>query len=100
MIVVAGTVAIKPESREEAARVALKMVAATKQEEGCLCYDFWSDLADPNLFHVFEEWESDAALEAHFATSHMAEFIEALPSVVAGPANIRRYEVNAVSQLM
>ena len=100
MVVVAGTVNINPITREEAARVALKMVAATKQEAGCLAYDFWSDLADPNRFHVFEEWETQEALEEHFQTPHMAEFMEALPALVAGPPNIMRYEVGAVSQLI
>jgi quinol monooxygenase YgiN len=100
MIVVAGTVSINPAYREEAARVALKMVAATKQERGCLAYDFWADLADPNRFHVFEEWETQEALEAHFQTPHMAEFMEALPTLVAGAPNIMRYEVGSVSQLI
>jgi quinol monooxygenase YgiN len=100
MIVVAGTVAINPASREEAARVALKMVAATQQESGCLAYDFWCDLADPNRFHVFEEWETQEALEAHFQTSHMAEFMQALPTLVASAPNIMRYEVDSVSQLI
>ena len=100
MIVVSGTVAVKPEQREEAARVALKMVAATKQEAGCAAYDFWSDLNDPNRFHVFEEWETQEALEAHFQTSHMAEFMEALPALITGPPDIKRYEVGSVAQLL
>ena len=100
MIIVAGTVAIKPENRDEAANVALKMVAATKVEVGCIAYDFWSDLGDPNRFHVYEEWETQDALEAHFKTSHMAEFMEALPSLIAGSPDIKRYEVSSVAQLL
>ena len=100
MIVVAGTVAIKPEGRDAAVQAALKVVAATKLEPGCQTYDFWSDLADPNLFHVFEEWDSKAALDAHFETAHMAEFLEALPAFVAGPADIKLYEIGSVSKLM
>src|SRR4051812_25477214 len=100
MIVVAGTVAINPERRDEAVSVALKIVAATRPEAGCQSYDFWSDLADPNRFHVFEEWETPEALEAHFQTSHMAEFMQALPPLLAAPPDIKRYEVNAVAQLL
>ncbi len=100
MIVVAGTVAINPERREEAVQVALKMVAATKLEAGCRSYDFWADLGNPNRFHVFEEWETPEALETHFDTPHMAEFLEALPPLIASPPDIKRYEVNSVAQLL
>ncbi len=100
MIVVAGTMAVQPARRDEAAHVALKMVAATRAEAGCLTYDFWLDLADPNRFHVFEEWETPESLEAHFQTSHMAEFLEALPALIAGPPDIKRYEVASVAQLL
>ena len=100
MIIVAGTVAIKPGNRDQAASVALKMVAATKPEAGCIAYDFWSDLGDPDRFHVYEEWESQDALEDHFKTSHMAEFMEALPALSAGPPDIKRYEISSVAQLL
>ena len=100
MIIVAGTVAIKPENRDAAVNVALKMVVATKVESGCIAYDFWSDLGDPSRFHVYEEWETQDALEAHFQTSHMAEFMAALPALIAGPPDIKRYEVSSVAQLL
>ena len=100
MILVAGYVMMKPEQREKAAQVALKMAAATKREAGCIAYDFYADLADANRFHVYEEWESDEALQAHFQTPHMAEFQQALPDLIASPPNITRYEVSSSSRLM
>ena len=100
MIVVAGTVVVKQGYREAAEQIALKLVEATKKEQGCLTYDFWTDLSDPYRFHVFEEWESDEALEAHFQTAHMAAFLDALPGVTEGPPEVKRYEVTAVSQLL
>lgn len=100
MIIVAGYVFIKPEQREKAAQVALKMTAATKPEAGCIAYDFYSDLADGNRFHVYEEWESDEALQAHFKTPHMAEFMAALPGLIAAPPVINRYESAASSRLI
>ena len=66
MIVIAGTIPIKPERREEAKQLALQMAAATHAEAGCLTYQFYADLADPNTFFIFEEWESEEALQRHF----------------------------------
>lgn len=94
MIVIAGSVAIRPEQRAEATRAALAMARATCAEPGCITYRFAADLADPDTFLVFEEWESDEALARHFQSEHMRVFREQLPKLVAGPARIARYTVS------
>ncbi len=99
MIVVAGTFQIKPEKREEAAKFLLHVVAETKKEAGCIVYDFYADLADANLFHVFEEWESIAHLEAHFKTPHLSELGKLMPDFLAGEANVKKYEVSSIAKL-
>jgi len=99
MIVIAGTVPIKPEARAEAIAVAGTMVAATRREPGCRAYRFSTDLDDPNLVCIFEEWESAEALAAHFASPHMRVFREQLPRLVAGAANLRRYEVASAAAM-
>lgn len=60
---------------------------------------FYTSVADENIVRVFEEWESDDALKAHFATPHMAEFLQKLPQIVAGPADVKRYEIASVASL-
>jgi len=99
MIVIAGSVRIKPNARDAAVRAALAMAEATQREEGCLAYRFSADLADPHLIYIHEEWESAAALERHFATPHMATFRASLPEVVAGPVSIMRYETTAATKM-
>lgn len=100
MLVVAGRVPVRADRRADAVAAALKMAAATQAEPGCRSYRFYCDLADPNTFFIFEEWEDEAALAAHFQTPHMAEFNAAIPTMVAGPPSIDRYEVSGVSKLM
>lgn len=99
MIVIAGTIPINPEHREAAIQAALNMAEATKQEAGCIAYQFYADLADPNTFLIFEEWESEAALQAHFQAPHMVEFQKQIPQYVAGPLNLKRYEVSEAKSL-
>jgi quinol monooxygenase YgiN len=99
MIVVAGTIRIRPERREEAVRAALAMAEATRREAGCVSYAFWADLVDPAAFFVFEEWESDAALAAHFQTPHMARFQEQSAALLAGPLAIQRYVVESATAM-
>jgi quinol monooxygenase YgiN len=81
MIIVAGEVVLE-EGQLDAARDALeKMVRATRAEPGCLAYGFATDVLDPSILRIFERWESEEALAAHFAAPHMATFLQALAAV-------------------
>jgi quinol monooxygenase YgiN len=100
MIVIAGKIQVKPERREEARRAALEMVEATRREAGCISYAFYADLVDPGTFFIFEEWESDAALGAHFQSEHMARFQRQAAALVAAPPSINRYTVESATKMM
>lgn len=97
MIVIAGKIQVKPERRDEARKAALDMVEATRRESGCLSYAFYADLVEPATFFLFEEWESDAALGAHFQTEHMARFQQQIPALLAAPPTIKRYVVESAT---
>jgi quinol monooxygenase YgiN len=97
MIVIAGSVTVRAERRDEAVQIALRMAAASRAEAGCVEYRFYADLADPNTFFLFEHWENEAALARHFQTPHMAEFQEQLPGLLVGASKVRRYVVSDVT---
>jgi quinol monooxygenase YgiN len=99
VIVIAGSVRIRPEARERAVAAALAMAAATRQEAGCRAYRFSADLADPTCFYVHEEWETAEALAAHFQTPHMAAFRAVLPDLLAAPPALLRFEVTAATTM-
>ncbi len=100
MLIVSGRIPVRPDRRDDAVAAALKMATATQAEAGCRSYRFYSDIADPNTFFIYEEWEDEAALTAHFQTAHMAEFNSVIPGMVAGPPSINRFDVSAVVKLM
>ena len=78
MLIVTGIITI-PEGALETARPAIAtMVAETLKEPGCITYGFWVDPEDAKRLRVYEEWQNRDALEAHFATPHMATFREIL----------------------
>ena len=97
MIIVSGSVRIRPEARDEAVQAARTMMEATRAEAGCRAYRFSLDMVEPTLVYIYEEWESAAALERHFATPHMAAFQQTLPSLLAGPVSIDRYEATVAT---
>jgi len=46
VIVIAGTVPVRPDRRAEAVRVAVAMAEATRAEPGCVTYHFAADLGE------------------------------------------------------
>jgi quinol monooxygenase YgiN len=97
MVIVAARARVKPEARDAAIAAARDMRDASRAEPGCHEYNFWFAFDDDHELLVFERWESQEALDAHFATPHLAQFAQAIPTFVDGAPEITRYEVDAES---
>ena len=93
MIIVHGTFSIRSEVRDDAISLMREMVMASRSEYGCVGYEFYVGLTDPNTLLLFQEWESVEALQGHYETDHMEDFLKALPEVLDGEITTRRYEV-------
>ncbi|MCB1691574.1 MAG: antibiotic biosynthesis monooxygenase [Pseudomonadales bacterium] len=98
MIIVHGTFPIKPALRDEALALMQRMAVASRAESGCISYEFYVGLSDPNSLLLFQEWESVEALQGHFDTEHMEEFLKVLPDVLDGEVSTRRYEVRSAGE--
>lgn len=98
MIIVQGNIPLKSEARDRAIELARKMVMATRSEEGCISYDFYIGLSDPDSLMVFQEWESMDALMEHLQTSHMEDFLKGLPEVVSGEITTKRFAVHRLEE--
>lgn len=96
MIIVHGTIPIRPDCREQALNLARRMADATREELGCISYDFYIGLSNPNTLMLFQEWENMESLMGHFQTEHMDEFLKQLPDVVSGEITTKRYAVQSV----
>ena len=99
MLVIAGTLHIDPEKRDSAIAAAVEMMDATRREAGCAAYTFSADVQDPGAFHLFEQWESQAALDAHFASPHMAKFQGLVGGFGVRGMKVQRYEIASVGPL-
>ena len=69
------------------------------KEEGCISYVFSRDLTEEGAFRIFEEWQSQEALDLHFASPHMAKFQQALGGIGIKEMAVKRYEVSSVGPL-
>jgi quinol monooxygenase YgiN len=89
MIVVVGRVQTDVDKRAELVRIGQALAAASRLEPGCISYRVYRDTENENDFVFVEEWESDAALQQHFATSHVAEFLRAIPATIVAPPDVK-----------
>ncbi len=70
-------------------RAALQdLVAATRAEEGCSAYDLYESGAAPGTFITVERWRSQADLDAHLASEHVAAAFAAAGPLLAGEVAI------------
>jgi quinol monooxygenase YgiN len=99
MIIVHGTFPVKEEVRDDALELMRRMAIASRAEVGCVSYEFYIGLSDPNTLLLFQEWESVEALQGHFDTDHMEEFLKVLPEVLDGEVSTRRYEVRSSDEI-
>jgi len=83
----------RPEAAGEVRAVLSGLVAPTRAEAGCLGYELLQNTSDPTDFTFVEEWEDDAALDAHLATEHISAALSRLPGLLAREPDIRRYRV-------
>ena len=82
------------------AEAAKAVVAATRKEAGCQWYGIAVDVADPSVVWVSEQWASQADLDAHLKTAHVAAFLEACAAFEILDMEARRYEVSSVGDLV
>jgi quinol monooxygenase YgiN len=72
---------------------------ASRAEAGCINYRLYEDTETANDFVFIEEWESEAALQAHFTTAHVAELMRTLPETVVAPPEVSFHTVERTRDL-
>jgi quinol monooxygenase YgiN len=59
------------------------LIAPTRKEEGCLRYDLYRSLDDPNLFLLHEVWATREHHQAHRQTPHFLRWDARKDSLLA-----------------
>lgn len=99
MIVLDVKFHLKDGCRDEAVEAMKTVAAATLQENGCTEYRFALPMKEGDPIVLFEEWESQDALNAHFETEHLGNFRAKMQEVLSEPPIIRRYVVTEAGSL-
>lgn len=99
MIVVVARVRTDPEKRDALIRVGQAVAEASRRESGCIAYRLYEDTEQENEFVMIEEWESNDALQRHFATSHVRDFMKAMRATIVAPPDIKFHTIASTMDL-
>ena len=70
-----------------------RLLAPTRAEAGCINYDLHQSQSDPALFVFYENWASQAALDAHSQTPHLQALLKLVPDLVDGRPDITKWTI-------
>ncbi len=83
MIYVIATLRAHPQKLSKLLEAAHDVVAATRNEDGCIFYDLHQSITDPDQLVFVERWSSREALARHFEAPHMTPWRAAAADCVA-----------------
>ena len=96
MIIIIGSVSIQPDKRELFLAETNKAVRASRAEDGVSRYELVESVEKPNTFLLIEEYADEAVLASHAESQHMQALGAVLGQVLAGPPDVRQYNVSSV----
>lgn len=85
-----ATLTARPETREERFRLLVDQVEPTRAENGCIDYILHVDAMDPHVFVFYENWKSQADLDAHMEMQHLKPMLSQIDRLLASPIDIWR----------
>ena len=74
MICVAVTYVIKPGHEDDAVALFGTLTTHTRTEPGCRMYLAHRSLSEPRRFFLYEQYDDQAALDAHRAAAHFEKY--------------------------
>jgi len=81
------------EGEEAAVEEALREVmAASRQEAGCLDFHIFRSIRDRRLFFIHSKWKSDEAFAEHGKLAHTLRFLGRVDALVDQPRETARTE--------
>lgn len=81
-VTIVAKILVKDEKRDFVRNELLKLIDATRAEEGCINYDLHQDNENPNLFMFYENWESRDLWQQHMQNEHLAEYLKVTDGAV------------------
>ncbi len=93
-VIINGTVQFSPEDAEAAVQEAARLMADTRDQQGCNHYVWSIDPARPGTVYVYENWDSPAELNAHLAGPFYSSMLQLLGKYEMLGTDILKYRID------
>jgi len=91
MIHVMASIVVKPEHAAAAKGLLVELAATSRGEAGCLGYELFQRPDAPNVFQTVEQWQSQADVDGHMKTPHVAAAIGVAGPMLASPLAVHGF---------
>ena len=85
----------KPGSEAQLGERLLQLVEPSRTEAGCINYDVHQSDDDPAHWVVYENWRSEADLDAHLKTPYLVQFAQACTALLREPMVLRKMSMRS-----
>ena len=93
-ILIAGTIDIPDDMREQALAEAAALMDDTRSQAGCEHYVWAADPTSPTRVYVFENWDSTEALATHLAGPYYAGMLGLLGKYNVQNAAVSKFRID------
>jgi quinol monooxygenase YgiN len=93
MIFITAKFQVLPEHADNWPEISAEFTAATRNEDGCLWFDWSRSLDDPNEYVLVEAFRDGDAGGAHVQSDHFKAAQQTLPPYLASTPKIVNFEV-------
>lgn len=87
-VIVIAKISVRSDSRDRWIEAGRTCVEETRKESGCISYDMFESVTEPNAFVFVESWKDKAALDAHATTPHLQALLTVAAGCLANPPHI------------
>lgn len=94
MIIVSGVLYVDPDQRERYLAECTEVVRLARATPGCVDFHLSADPIEPGRINVFEQWESEAAVEAFRGSGPSGE-----QQVAITDARVFQHEISRSARL-
>jgi quinol monooxygenase YgiN len=96
MMIITGDLLIKEDNMQEALQICQKHVAHSRTEPGCISHAVYQDPDDVLRLFFYEQWEDQAAIDAHFVLPSSQAFVTAVSTLVSAPPNLHIFNAEQI----
>lgn len=82
MITINVLLTVKPEHEQTYLTFLNDLVQKSRADQGCLFYDHFRSVQQPNSYIIVENWADDESIAAHNETEHLKAFFTTVPPLL------------------